>query len=203
MEYQQQHRKQLETIQEEEEEETEQRDETEGSRHGEGDEDGLQTEVDEETEKIAQGNGESEENGEELDTPLRVMRARRRSSFDKSSSSQMPSALTDQEEMQANFSVSDPSYSAEDLSDEASMLGHSLTREMRLERGGRGRRRHLGIKLFQARGGKRKQPRQSAQKKRGRTRKRKMPPAEEPFPEWLVDLMFNIEEATTHELVIE
>ncbi|XP_070292872.1 structural maintenance of chromosomes protein 4-like isoform X2 [Salvelinus sp. IW2-2015] len=41
------------------------------------------------------------------------------------------------------------------------------------------------------------------QKKRGARGRRKVPTAEDFFPQWLVNLMHNIEEATTHELVVE
>ncbi|XP_020322326.2 transcription factor SPT20 homolog [Oncorhynchus kisutch] len=41
------------------------------------------------------------------------------------------------------------------------------------------------------------------QKKRGPRGRRKVPTAEDVFPQWLVNLMHNIEEATTHELVVE
>ncbi|XP_013995940.1 nucleolar protein 12 [Salmo salar] len=41
------------------------------------------------------------------------------------------------------------------------------------------------------------------QKKGGARGRRKVPTAENFFPQWLVNLMHNIEEATTHELVVE
>ncbi|XP_030259511.1 histone H3.v1-like isoform X2 [Sparus aurata] len=40
-------------------------------------------------------------------------------------------------------------------------------------------------------------------KKENRKRPKKESLVAKPFPEWLVDLMFNIEEATTHQLVVE
>ncbi|XP_035026950.2 glutamic acid-rich protein isoform X2 [Hippoglossus stenolepis] len=183
MDVQQQNRPYLEPIQEE----SEQEDETEGSRTEDREED-FQSEVGVEMgEEVAQEEEEEEEEEEDDDddVPLRVMRPRRLSrSLSKESFLQSRSADNHQGDLE-NSSVSD----AVDLSDEAksSWQTNLGNEEQAIGRG-------LREKKLQA-------PEPSVQKK---TKKKKHKEKSQClFPPWVVELMVNIEEATTHRLVVE
>ncbi|XP_042285376.1 mitotic apparatus protein p62-like [Thunnus maccoyii] len=191
MDIHQQNRPRLEPIQEE----SEQEDETEGSRTGEdkGEEEDSQVQVGMETED------ESEED-EDDDAPLRALRPRRLSrSLSHESFPQMQSTNNNPEEME-NISVSDLSTFAMVLSDEATPPG-----KPRLEFKKRSSSGELRIKVSKIRRQNHKPPpQQSVQKKtKNSKRNKKLSQVDEPFPEWLVELMVNIEEATTHQLVVE
>ncbi|CAB1428785.1 unnamed protein product [Pleuronectes platessa] len=167
----------LEPIQEE----SEQEDETGGSRTEDREED-FQSEVEME-EEVAQEEEEEEEEDDD-DVPLRVLRPRRLSlSLSTESFLQSPSADNHQGDLEKS-SVSD----AVDLSDEAeSSWQTNLGNEDQAI--GRGLREK-----------KLPTPEPSVQKK---TRKKKHKKSQCLFPPWVVELMVNIEEATTHRLVVE
>ncbi|XP_062260697.1 histone H3.v1-like [Platichthys flesus] len=170
----------LEPIQEE----SEQEDETGGSRTGDREED-FQSEVEME-EEVAQEQEEEEveEDDDDDDVPLRALRPRRLSrSLSTESFLQSPSADNHQGDLETS-SVSD----AVDLSDEAkSSWQTNLGNEEQAH--GRGLREK-----------KLPTPEPSVQKK---TRKKKHKKSQCLFPPWVVELMVNIEEATTHRLVVE
>ncbi|XP_023282971.1 uncharacterized protein LOC111670480 [Seriola lalandi dorsalis] len=196
MEIQQQNKLYLAAIQEE----SEQEDEIGGSKTGENEE-YSRTQVGVDTEEVMT---EDESEEEEDDVPLRVLRPRRLSrSSSQESFVPMPPANNDQEETQ-NSSVSDTSSRTEDFRDEATTPG-----QPEVENGKQSSRRELAIKISKIRWQKHTPPKPSVKKRRTNETRRKEPSVvknvskADPLPPWLVDLMVNIEEATTHQLVVE
>lgn len=194
MDVQQKNRPHLEPIQEE----SEQEDEVEGSETGEEEE-----EVEEEEEDFQEGvetkevmtADESEEDEDEDHDLLRVLRPKRiyrshsKVSFPRARSSNRHRKETDS-------SVSEQSSHSVDLKGEETL---------RPEQARLGSERwsisdELRIKTPKIKWRKETPPQVPVQKTK-RKRLKEFP--SEPFPEWLVDLMFNIEEATTHQLLVE
>ncbi|XP_040000272.1 uncharacterized protein LOC120799288 isoform X2 [Xiphias gladius] len=201
MDIQQQNRPYLEPIQEESEHE----DEIRRSKTGEGEED-SQTHVGVETEDVMaedKSAEEEEEEEEDDDALLRVLRPRRLShSFSQESFLQKRSTSNHQEKTK-NFSVSDLSTHAVGLSDEATPPGQPKLGNEKWSSS-----RKLRIKISKIRWHQPTPPKPSVQKKTNRKRHKasslvKNLSKEELFPQWLMDLMVNIEEATTHQLVVE
>ncbi|XP_078029505.1 uncharacterized protein LOC144465107 isoform X1 [Epinephelus lanceolatus] len=188
MDIQLQFRLPLEPIQEE----PEQEDEIEEGKTG-GEEEDFQSEVGVDTKEVV-AEDESEED-EDHAAQLRVMRARRLPrSLRQESFLQIQSTNNHEEEME-NFSESYRSTRGVDLSDGATPpLQARLGNEKRFCRG------VLQTEVSKIRWPKYASPKPSVQRKK--TDRKKNKTVEEPFPEWLVDLMVNIEEATTHQLVI-
>ncbi|KAI3374900.1 hypothetical protein L3Q82_021442 [Scortum barcoo] len=179
----------LEPIQEE----SEQEDEIRGGETGEGQEEDFQIQVGVEAKEAMTEESEEDEDAD----LLRVLRPRRLShSLSGKSIPQMQSANNHQEEME-NFSLSDWSSRAVDLSDEASLPGQARLGSER------SRSDELRIKVSKIRWQKIKPFKPSVQKKTNSRRQKKASLVEEPFPKWLVNLMINIDEAVTHELVVE
>ncbi|XP_037642903.1 rRNA-processing protein EBP2-like isoform X2 [Sebastes umbrosus] len=184
MELQQQNKIHLEPIREESERE----DEKEGSETGEGEE---EEEEDVETKEVM-AEDKSEED-EDDDAPLRVLRPRRLSrSFSRESFPQIQSNHNHQEET-ANFGKTDWSSHSVDLND-----GATPPRQTRLGYKKMSTSGELRIKVSKVQ---MKAPKPSVQKKKNSKMDKMSLP--KPFPEWLVDLMVNIEEATNHQLVVE
>ncbi|KAJ4937395.1 hypothetical protein JOQ06_001956 [Pogonophryne albipinna] len=176
-------RPRLETI----EEDSWQEDETEGRKSGEEEED-FQIQVDT---KEVMVDEESEED------ELRVLRPRRLSgSLPQASYLKNQSTNKDQEKME-NSSDSDRSTQALDLCDEATTQQPKrfLNQKWSISK-------LLRIEVSKIKWPKHTPPKLSVQMKRTRKRVKKVSKAQE-FPKWLVDLMINIEEATTHQLVVE
>ncbi|CAK6966815.1 mitotic apparatus protein p62-like [Scomber scombrus] len=181
----------LEPIQEE----SEQEDETEGDKTGKQEED-FQGQVSMETDEVMAKDESNKD--EDDDVPLRVLRPRRLShSSSHESFPQMQSTNNDQEEME-NLAVSDLSTFAEALSDATLPPG-----KPRIEFQKSFSSTLPRTKVSKIVRQKHKPPQQSVQKKTNRKRNKKASLVDEPFPQWLVDLMVNIEEATTHQLVVE
>ncbi|XP_034090527.1 uncharacterized protein LOC117558438 isoform X2 [Gymnodraco acuticeps] len=178
-------RPRLETI----EEDSWQEDETEGSKSGEEEED-FQIQVD--TKEVM-----VDEESEEDEDELRVQRPRRLSgSLRQASYLQNQSTNKDPEEME-NSSDLDRSTQALDLCDEATTQQPKrfLNQKWSMSK-------LLRIEVSKVKWPKHTPPKQSVQMKRTRKRVKKVSKAQG-FPKWLVDLMINIEEATTHQLVVE
>ncbi|XP_023126259.1 VID27-like protein isoform X2 [Amphiprion ocellaris] len=186
MDIKQQNRAPLEPIREE----LEQEDETEERQAGEETEEDFQFQEDTEKE-LAEDKSEEEEDD---DTLLRIMRPRRLySSISQENITQTQSPNNQQTEME-NFFVSDQSTHTADWGDEATPAEQSgLGNEKRSSSG------KLTIKVTRTRWQEHTSPTPPKQKKRQSSKTL----VEGQFPKWLVDLMVNIEEATTHELVIE
>ncbi|GAA6234017.1 uncharacterized protein LOC120799288 isoform X2 [Lates japonicus] len=163
-----------------------------GSKTGEGEQD-FQIQVGMETEEVMA----EDESEEEDDAVLRVMRPGRRSrSFSRESFLQMQSSDNQQEEVE-NFSVSNEGTHAVDLSVKATPL-----RWRKLGKNKWSRILELRKKVSEIRLQKHTPHKPSVQQRTNRTRPKKSLD-EELFPQWLVDLMVNIEEATAHQLVVE
>ncbi|KAI9544665.1 hypothetical protein NQZ68_001539 [Dissostichus eleginoides] len=167
------------------EEESWQEDETEGSKSGEEEEEDFQIQVDTKEVMVDEESDEGE---------LRVQRPRQLcGSLRQASYLQNQSTNKDEEEME-NSSDSDRSTQALDLCDEATTqqpkrFGNEKWSISKL----------LRIEASKVKWSKHTPPKLSVQKKRTRKSVKK----EQRFPKWLVDLMINIEEATTHQLVVE
>ncbi|XP_028988826.1 histone H3.v1-like [Betta splendens] len=175
MDMQHEMRQPLEPIQEE----SEQEDGSIKSNVGEEEEDNFETPETEEV--MAEDESEEEEEEEGNDGALSSRQLSR--SLGRKSFSQTQSAFNHWSEMR---NITAPGSA--DLTDEASsswLPGHSH-RKWRAEG-------------FMVRKQQHKPLRQKNVRRRGSQRK----PAPEPFPQWVVDLMVNIEEATTHRLVVE
>ncbi|XP_069013553.1 pescadillo homolog isoform X6 [Embiotoca jacksoni] len=159
-----------------------------------------QEDEDEEEEEQQQQQEQDEEEEKEEDDDddglLRVMRPKKLShSINQENSIQMQSTHNQQKEMY-NFSVSDWTTHAVDPSDEAAPPG--LPRLWNEKRSSSSK---LRIKISESRQQKQTPHKPSVEKSK-KSHKKKLQ-REEPFPQWLVDLMINIEEATTHQLVVE
>ncbi|XP_035489419.2 nucleophosmin-like [Scophthalmus maximus] len=179
----------LEPIQEESEQED---DETGGESPTGGGERDFQSQVGEETEEMMaehdddDDDDDEEEEEEEEDVPLRVMRPRRLSR----SLSQGSLLRT------RSTSGSGRGTSAADLSDEAA------TPKLGSAKQSRGR--ELTVKFpAKIRWQKGPPPKPSVEKMKTKRKRGEESSLSEPFPQWLVELMVNIEEATTHPLVVE
>ncbi|KAL3055235.1 hypothetical protein OYC64_018013 [Pagothenia borchgrevinki] len=179
-------RPRLETIGEE----SWQEDETEGSKSGEEEEEDFQIQVD--TKEVMVDEESEEDEGElRVQRPMRLFGSLRQASY-----LQNQSTNKDQEEME-NSSDLDRSTQALDLCDEAT------TQPKRFGNEKWSISKLLRIEVSKVKWPKHTPPKQSVQKKRTRKRVKKVSKAEQRFPKWLVDLMINIEEATTHQLVVE
>ncbi|KAM8727205.1 uncharacterized protein AB9X84_000991 [Acanthopagrus schlegelii] len=178
MDLQQKNRPRLEPIQEE----SEQEDNVKRSESGEREEEDFQVQAGVETEEVTAEETEEEDEDEEL----RVLRPSRPSRHSLSLPRRR-SASDHQEELESFF-VSDSKDEA--TPPKQARLGHESSSELRM-------------KIFKFRWKKHTTRKLSVRKKANRKRPKKSSLVAEPFPEWLVDLMFNIEEATTHQLVVE
>ncbi|KAK9539293.1 hypothetical protein VZT92_004409 [Zoarces viviparus] len=180
---QQQHRPRLEPIQEESERE----DEIKGSETGEGEE---EEEEEETMEVMAEDESENDE-----DAPLRVLRPRRMSrSLSQESFLRIQSTDNNREET-VTFSESDQNTRTVGVSEES-----TPPQQTRLGNEKRSIRGKLKIKVSKWKRNTTAEP--PVQKKKN-SKAKKESLTEKPFPRWLVNLMVNIEEATTHQLVVE
>ncbi|KAF1383808.1 hypothetical protein PFLUV_G00135660 [Perca fluviatilis] len=185
MDIQQQNRPCLETIQEE----SEQKDKLEEG--GGGEEEDFQIQEDVETKAVTTEDQNKED--EDNNALYRLLRPKPRS-LSQDSFLQIQSTNNHQEEIE-NFSDSDWSIHGVDLRDKA-----TPPQQTKLGKKKRSISSELRIKNICR---KRTPTKLSVQKKISRKRKTGASLVEEPFPDWLVDLMVNIEEATTHQLVVE
>ncbi|KAM7379397.1 hypothetical protein PAMP_004952 [Pampus punctatissimus] len=167
----------LEPIQEE----SEQEDETEENKTEDEEERDFKVQLDMETEDVM---AEVESQDEDDDAPLRVMRPRR-----------LSRSLSYESFPQMQSTVSDLSTIAVDRSDEASPPSKPNLVFKKWSTSG-----ELGIMVSKTRWQKHKRPQSVPKKTRS---ERNTSQVDEPFPQWLVKLMVNIEEATTHQLVVE
>ncbi|XP_062413783.1 histone H3.v1-like [Pungitius pungitius] len=190
-------RTRLEPIQEESERE----DETTGSKTGEGEE--QEEEEEEEETTTTQEIADDESEGDE-DAPLRVMRpSRTYHSLSQQSFLHTQPSENDGEEM-VGLWESDQSTHLDPPGEESPPLQRTRLGIEKLS---------TSVKRERLKVSKRKMNTsdQSAKKKKREVKKKKKKKKrsldntskEEPFPGWLVDLMVNIEEATTHQLVVE
>ncbi|KAL6104623.1 uncharacterized protein ACO6RY_14305 [Pungitius sinensis] len=176
----------LEPIQEESERE----DETTGSKTGEGEE---QEEEEEETTTQEFADDESEE---DEDAPLRVMRpSRTYHSLSQQSFLHTQPSENDGEET-VGLWESDQSTHLDPPGEESPPLQRTRLGVEKLS---------TSVQTERIKVSKRKMniSDESAKKKKREVKKKKRSLDEERFPGWLVDLMVNIEEATTHQLVVE
>ncbi|CAJ1072366.1 cilia- and flagella-associated protein 251-like isoform X1 [Xyrichtys novacula] len=181
-------RRRLETMLEESEPE----EETEGEKTGEKEDEDVQKEGGFTSQEVM-----AEEEGEEDEDAvmLRVMRPRRLSrslSQTESLSKTLPSS--NHQEDTTVFSESDQ-LSSVNLTRDSTRSGS----QARLGKGKRSSSSGLKKKVSKIRSSTFEEPK-SVQKKGNSKRKNKL---SDPFPQWVVDLMVNIEEATTHQLVVE
>ncbi|CAB1326344.1 unnamed protein product [Coregonus sp. 'balchen'] len=161
-------------------------------------------EEDEEEEVVVDDKGKDKEEKEEEESPLKVWRQSRQSrSLDQSSAAQVEI-----------YSLSVPYPTTTQTT---SNLGDEITTPGRGKQTSRTRRRlswSSSDEELPTPQGPQKKRGEDGQKKIGARRRRKVPTAvsinnkpvvmmDDPFPQWLVNLMHNIEEATTHELVVE
>ncbi|XP_030259510.1 uncharacterized protein LOC115573045 isoform X1 [Sparus aurata] len=185
MDLQQKNRPRLEPIQEE----SEQEDDVKRSKTGEREEEDFQIQAGVETKEVMAEETEEEDE----DDKLRVLRPSRRSRSLSSHSLSLPrrrSANNHQDELE--------SFSVSDSHDEA-----TPPKQVRLGHERRSSSGELRMKIFKFRWQKHTTRKPLVRKKENRKRPKKESLVAKPFPEWLVDLMFNIEEATTHQLVVE
>ncbi|XP_054452590.1 VID27-like protein [Anoplopoma fimbria] len=173
-------RPRLEPIQEESERE----DEFRGSETGEGE---GEEEEDVETEEVME---------EDKDSPLRVMRPRRVSRSLSEDRFLRTQSTDNYQEESAGFSESDWSTHTVGLSEEAAPPQQTRV-------GNKKRSSSAELKIKVSKPIKNIKVKPSVPKKRKSKVKKKSSPAVDPFPQWLVNLMVNIEEATTHQLVVE
>ncbi|KAF3699397.1 hypothetical protein EXN66_Car015084 [Channa argus] len=173
----------LEPIQEE----SEQDDEISGSETGDGYQESLPFQIGVETQELMAEDEREEEDG----SALRSRRLPR--SLSRKNLLETQSSFIYQEETE-NFTVSDSTTNSVAVSKEATAPGSPRLVKLTWPSSGK-----PAVKVRQQG---QKSQRQSVQKKIKRERHKKESLAEM-FPRWLVDLMFNIDEATTHQLVVE
>ncbi|XP_024863051.1 nuclear polyadenylated RNA-binding protein 3 [Kryptolebias marmoratus] len=180
------------------EEASEQEDESVGSRTDEEEEEkdlefqeGAETEeIVAENEREEEGEDDDDDDDDEDNVPLRVLRPRR-SSGSVSQKSFIQIQSDNHKNDNENSLVSDLSIHASDLSDEDVPLPKL------------GNQKRLSIEKLRKKVSNIKWQKQTTPKS-SMNRKRKInKELEEPFPKWVVNLMVNIEEATTHQLVVE
>nr|XP_046265631.1 neurofilament medium polypeptide-like [Scatophagus argus] len=189
MDIQQQNRPYLETIQEE----SEQKDEIEESEKGD-----FQIQVAVETKEVRAEDGSEEDEDEDDSALLRVLRPRRASrSLRQKSFPRMQSTNSEQGERE-NFPESDQSSQSVHLSDGAKPTKQARSGNEKSSSSG-----ELRVKISKIKWQKDPVAKSPVMRKTKKKSQRKESPVEEPFPEWLVNLMVNIEEATTHQLVVE
>ncbi|TKS79701.1 hypothetical protein D9C73_014069 [Collichthys lucidus] len=188
----------LEPIQEE----SEQEDEIEGSTTGEEEEEEEYEKEEEEEEDFQVGvktkevmtADESEE--DEDDVLLRVLRPRRM--YPSRSQVSFPRMRsTNKHQKEIDSSVSEQSAHSVDLNGEDALRPV----QARLGKEKRSVSDELRIKISRIKWKIRQAYKVPVQKTTRKRQKKKFP--SEPFPKWLVDLMFNIEEAKTHQLLVE
>ncbi|KAK2822458.1 hypothetical protein Q5P01_022523 [Channa striata] len=171
---------------------SEQEDEISGSNTGEGDEESFQAEIGVETEELTtedEGEGGEEEEEQEEEEGGSAFRSRLLPrSLSGKNVLQTPSTFSHQDQTES-FTLSDSTTPSVAVGEKSTSPGPPRLEKLKWPSG-------VKIKL-------QKQLKQSVQKKKKRESRKKESVSQEMFPRWLVDLMFNIEEATTHQLVVE